>query len=63
VGRLLEAARAVQGVLVEPIPYVQITSLSEKSVDYTLYFFITDLRKLTDIEATLRREIVARRIL
>jgi len=61
-GRLFEAARAVQGVLVEPTPYVHITSLGEKSVDYTLYFFITDLRKLPDIEAALRKEIIARRI-
>ncbi len=60
---LIEAAQAVEGVLVDPKPYVQITNLGDKGAEYTLYYYITDLRKLQKIEANLRREIVTRGIL
>ncbi len=60
---LVEAAQAVEGILVDPKPCVQITNFDDKGIEYTLYYYITDMRKLSQIEADLRREIVARHIL
>jgi small-conductance mechanosensitive channel len=55
---LLEAAEAVQGVLAEPKPYVWITGFGNYAVEYTLYVFISDMRRLLEIDAELHRKVL-----
>jgi small-conductance mechanosensitive channel len=55
---LLEAAEAVQGVLGEPKPYVWITGFGSYAVEYTLYVFISDIRRLVEIDAELHRKVL-----
>jgi small-conductance mechanosensitive channel len=55
---LLEAAEAVQGVLAEPKPYVWITGFGNYAVEYTLYVFINDIRRLREIDAELHRKVL-----
>jgi small-conductance mechanosensitive channel len=55
---LLEAAEAVQGVLAEPKPYVWITGFGNYAVEYTLYVFISDIRRLLEIDAELHRKVL-----
>jgi small-conductance mechanosensitive channel len=51
---LLEAASAVEGVLKEPKPYVLVTNFLNFSVEYTLYVFINQIKRLTIIDANLK---------
>jgi small-conductance mechanosensitive channel len=55
---LLEAAEAVQGLLAEPKPYVWITGFGNYAVEYTLYVFINDIRRLLEIDAELHRKVL-----
>lgn len=55
---LLEAADNVLGVLKDPKPYVWITKFLDYAVEYTLYAFITDIKRLPDIDAELYRTVL-----
>jgi small-conductance mechanosensitive channel len=55
---LLEAAEGVQGVLAEPKAYVWITGFGNYAVEYTLYVFINDIRRLPEIDAELHRNVL-----
>ena len=55
---LLEAAAKVQGVLKEPKPYVWITKFQNYAVEYTLYAFISDIKRLPEIDAELHRKVL-----
>jgi len=54
---LLEAAEKTQGVLKEPKSYVWITKFQNYAVEYTLYVFINDIKKLPEIDADLHRQV------
>jgi small-conductance mechanosensitive channel len=54
---LLEAASDVEGVLKEPRPYVWITKFQNYAVEYTLYVFINDIRRLPETDAALHRKV------
>ncbi|UCD96844.1 MAG: mechanosensitive ion channel [Candidatus Bathyarchaeota archaeon] len=55
---LLEAAGNVKGVLTEPKPYVWITQFQNYAVEYNLYVFINDIKRLPEIDADLHREVL-----
>jgi small-conductance mechanosensitive channel len=55
---LLEAAGKVQGVLEEPKAYVWITRFQNYAVEYTLYVFISDIKRLPEIDAELHRKVL-----
>jgi small-conductance mechanosensitive channel len=54
---LLEAAGKVQGVLQEPKAYVWITKFQNYAVEYTLYVFISDIKRLPEIDADLHEKV------
>lgn len=54
---LLEAATRVEGVLKEPKPYVWITNFGDFAVEYTLYVFINQIKRIPEIDANLRRTV------
>lgn len=56
---LLEAAGKVQGVLQEPKPYVWITKFQNYAVEYTLYVFISEIKRLPEIDADLHIKVLA----
>lgn len=55
---LLEAAGKVSRVLKEPQPYVRITNFQNYAVEYTLYVFINDIKRLAEIDAELHRSVL-----
>lgn len=55
---LLEAASDVRGVLEAPKPYVWITRFGNFAVEYTLYAFTNQIRRLPEIEAGLKRTVL-----
>lgn len=55
---LLEAASKVNGVLKEPKPYVWITNFQSYAVEYVLYVFINDIKRLQEIDAELHRKVL-----
>lgn len=55
---LLEAANKVNGVLKEPKPYVWITRFQNYAVEYNLYVFINDIKRLPEIDAELYRKVL-----
>lgn len=55
---LLEAACKVQGVLKEPQAYVWITKFQNYAVEYNLYVFINDIKRLPEIDAELHRKVL-----
>ncbi len=55
---LLEATDKVQGVLKEPKPYVWITKFQSYAVEYALYVFISDIKRLPDIDAEVHRTVL-----
>jgi small-conductance mechanosensitive channel len=55
---LLEAAGKVNGVLEEPKPYVWITNFQSYAVEYVLYVFINDIKRLQEIDAELHKEVL-----
>jgi len=55
---LLEAAGGVDGVLKEPKPYVWITKFQNYAVEYELYVFINDIKRLQEIDAELHQKVL-----
>ncbi len=55
---LLEASDELEGVLKEPKPYVWITGFLDFAVEYTLYIFVNQIRKLPEIDANLKRAVL-----
>lgn len=55
---LLEAADKVNGVLKEPKPYVWITKFQNYAVEYNLYVFINNIKRLPEIDAELHRKVL-----
>ena len=55
---LLEAAGKVRGVLKEPQAYVWITKFQNYAVEYNLYIFINDIKRLPEIDAELHRKVL-----
>ena len=55
---LLDAARKVDEVLREPKPYVWITNFQSYAVEYVLYVFINDVKRLQEIDAELHRAVL-----
>jgi small-conductance mechanosensitive channel len=55
---LLDAANNVEGALKEPKPYVWITSFLDFAVEYTLYIFVNQVKKLPEIDATLKKTVL-----
>lgn len=54
---LLEAAIEVEGVLEEPKPYVWITNFGDFAVEFTLYVFINQIKRIPEIDANLKRTV------
>ena len=55
---LLEAVKDVPGVLNEPEPYVWITNFQNYAVEYSLFVFIKELKRLPFIESELHKKIL-----
>lgn len=55
---LIEASKKVAGVLSEPKPYVWTTDLQNFSVEYTLFVFTNQIRKIPIIDSTLKRTVL-----
>ncbi len=47
---LLKAVRGVEGVLADPHPYVQLVEYADFSINYVVYFFISDMPSREKIE-------------
>jgi small-conductance mechanosensitive channel len=60
---LLAAAQEVDGVLRDPKPFVWVSNLGLTSVDYTLYFYIGEMKKIPEVEAALRKKIISKKII
>jgi len=56
---LLEAAKQVSGVLEEPKPYVWISGFRDYAVEYQLYVFVGDAKRIPEIDAELHRMALA----
>jgi len=52
---LSAAANNVKGILKKPKPYVRITDFKDFAVEYTLYVFINEIKRLREIDADLRK--------
>ena len=55
---LLEAASKIEEVLKAPKPYVWITNFGDFAVEYTLYVFINQIKRLPEIDANLKRTVL-----
>lgn len=55
---LLEAASKVEGVLKDPKPYVWMTNFGDFAVEYTLYVFVNQIKRLSEIDANLKRAVL-----
>lgn len=55
---LLEAASKIEAVLKNPEPYVWLTRFGDFAVEYTLYVFINQIKRLPEIEAKLKRTVL-----
>jgi small-conductance mechanosensitive channel len=55
---LLEAAKNVPRVLTNPKPYVRITNFRDYAVEYTLYVFIKEIKKMREIDAELHEAVL-----
>jgi small-conductance mechanosensitive channel len=54
---LLEAAAQVKGILKKPKPFVWITEFQNYAVEYTLFVFIDDVKKIQEIDSLTRKSI------
>jgi len=54
---LLEAASKCKGVLDEPKPYVWITNFGDFAVEYNLYVFVNQIKRLPEIDANVKRTV------
>jgi len=52
---LIEAASKLKEALQNPKPYVWITDFQNFAVEYTLYVFINEIRRLPEIDANLKK--------
>jgi len=55
---LMEAANKVTEVLKEPIHYVWITGFGDFAVEYTLYVFINQVKRIPEIDANLKKVVL-----
>jgi small-conductance mechanosensitive channel len=55
---LLEAADKTPDVLKDPKPYVWITNFQNYAVEYSLYVFISEIKRLPEIDAELFRQVL-----
>jgi small conductance mechanosensitive channel len=55
---LLQAVNKVPGVLKNPTPYVRITNFLDNAVEYTLYVYINDVKRMREIEAYLNESVL-----
>ncbi|MGD8566098.1 MAG: mechanosensitive ion channel [Candidatus Bathyarchaeota archaeon] len=55
---MLEAASKVEDVLKTPKPYVRITKFGDFAVEYTLYVFVNQIRRLAEIDADLKKTVL-----
>ncbi len=55
---LLESATHVPSILVNPKSFVAISNFLNFAVEYTLFFFVNDIRNLPQIEAELRSSVL-----
>ncbi len=55
---LLEAVNNVKAVLKNPKPYVWITDFKSFAVEYTLYVFVDEIKRLRGIDASLKRAVL-----
>jgi small-conductance mechanosensitive channel len=54
---LLEAAAQVKGIMKKPKPFVWITKFQNYAVEYTLFVFIDDAKKIQEIDSLTRKSI------
>lgn len=52
------AANNVKGILKKPKLYVRITNFKDCAVEYTLYVFINEIKRLREIDADLRKTVL-----
>jgi small-conductance mechanosensitive channel len=50
---LLAAANATSGVVTSQSPYVRVTGFLDYAVEYTLYVFIQEVKRIREIDAEL----------
>ncbi len=50
---LLAVANTTSGVVTSPSPYVRITDFLDYAVEYTLYLFIQEVKRIREIDAEL----------
>lgn len=55
---LLAASAKVSRVLKEPTPYVRITAFQNYAVEYTLYVFIDEIKRMREIDAELHSAVL-----
>jgi small conductance mechanosensitive channel len=55
---LLEAANKVKGITKDLKPYVWITDFKDFAVEYTLYIFINQIKRLPEIDANLKKAVL-----
>jgi len=55
---LLEAASKMEAVLKAPKPYVWITNFGDFAVEYSLYVFINQIKRLPEIDANLKKTVL-----
>ena len=55
---LMEAASKVEDVLKNPKPYVWMTNFGEFAVEYTLYVFINQIKRLPEIDSNLKKTVL-----
>ena len=55
---LIDSANRVEGVLKEPKPYVLVTNLLNFAVEYSLYVFTNQIKKLRTIDSNLKRTVL-----
>ena len=55
---LLEAATKVEGVLTEPKPYVWVTNLLNFSVEYSVYVFVSQIKRIPIIDSNFKRTVL-----
>jgi len=55
---LIDSANRVEGILKEPKPYVLVTNLLNFAVEYSLYVFTNQIKKLRTIDSNLKRTVL-----
>ncbi|UCB61303.1 MAG: mechanosensitive ion channel, partial [Candidatus Bathyarchaeota archaeon] len=55
---LLEAAETMEAVLKNPRSYVWITNFGDFAIEYTLYVFVNQIKRLPEIDANLKKTVL-----